>query len=164
METFLRLCSYCGCLKPFNPSAPENRKARGFAGARCWDCKLKNQLVPMAKWRAENPDKAAAAKNAWYMANPGKHRELNNTWYAANPGKRTELSQQYNMRKAQRTPPWANLDKISEIYRKAALKGLAVDHIVPITHPLVSGLHVEYNLQLLTKSENSIKSNKFEAA
>lgn len=64
--------------------------------------------------------------------------------------------------------PWADKKAIRAIYIKArqltAETGIKheVDHIVPSNHPLVCGLHVEANLQILTEFENIGKSNKFE--
>jgi len=64
-------------------------------------------------------------------------------------------------------PPWANVTEIRNIYKRARQltyeTGIKheVDHIIPSTHPLVCGLHVENNLQILTEHENIKKSNSF---
>ena len=56
---------------------------------------------------------------------------------------------------------------ISEIYALAKLRTKVtgfewhVDHIIPLRHSLVSGLHVENNLQVITKAHNLVKSNKW---
>lgn len=61
----------------------------------------------------------------------------------------------------QRTPAWADLSKIKEIYREARESGLSVDHIIPLRGKIVSGLHVHNNLQILPGSVNSSKGNTF---
>lgn len=57
------------------------------------------------------------------------------------------------------TPSWADTVQIGWLYDFAAKVGLSVDHIVPLQHPLVCGLHVEHNLQLLPLAENLRKGN-----
>lgn len=57
--------------------------------------------------------------------------------------------------------PWADRKKVARIYSEARLKGLHVDHIIPLKNNLVCGLHNEFNLQLLPPGENIRKSNSF---
>lgn len=63
--------------------------------------------------------------------------------------------------KNNRMPKWADISKIKEIYYNCP-EGYHVDHIVPLQGTLVSGLHVEYNLQYLLAEDNLKKHNKFE--
>ena len=37
-----------------------------------------------------------------------------------------------------------------------------VDHIIPLQGAIVSGLHVEGNLRVITATENMIKRNRYE--
>ena len=64
------------------------------------------------------------------------------------------------------TPRWADDAKISAIYQRCARISAEtgvihhVDHIFPLRGKLVSGLHVDANLQILPASENRRKGNR----
>src|SRR5574343_262986 len=148
----MRYCSYCGEDKPYNPTATPQHKASGFYGNRCWDCHLV-QLRVNLQAMYNRPDGKAKLK-AWGLASATR-------WAKENPGKANAKSIRRKTGIKLRTPPWANLKAIEAIYQEAATKGLTVDHVIPLRGKLVSGLHVENNLQLLTKSENSKKGNKY---
>lgn len=70
--------------------------------------------------------------------------------------------------KMQRTPSWLSefdLDYMKSIYIQAKelekITGIKyhVDHIIPLQGKEVSGLHVPWNLQIITAEENTRKSN-----
>lgn len=58
------------------------------------------------------------------------------------------------------TPKWANREAIMQIYLNKP-DGHHVDHVIPLRGKLVSGLHVESNLQYLTAEANMRKHNTF---
>ncbi len=66
----------------------------------------------------------------------------------------------------QATPEWVNLKDIEAIYIAASKKtkesGIShhVDHIMPISHPLLCGLNIPLNLQILSGTENCSKGNR----
>ena len=62
--------------------------------------------------------------------------------------------------KYQQTPRWANEERIKEMYSFSS-KEVNVDHIIPLIHPLVCGLHCEDNLKPIPAKENLKKHNKF---
>lgn len=53
-----------------------------------------------------------------------------------------------------------NKEKIKKIY--ASAQDNHVDHIFPLVHPHFCGLHVPWNLQVLTSFDNMSKGNKVE--
>ena len=61
----------------------------------------------------------------------------------------------------QATPIWADKETIKDFYMEAQYFNLQVDHIVPLIHEAVCGLHVPDNMQLLSLSENARKGNRF---
>jgi hypothetical protein len=62
-----------------------------------------------------------------------------------------------------RTPPWVSKEAIIAIYASCP-KGKEVDHIIPLKGLIdgrpVSGLHVPWNLQYLTPTQNRKKKNR----
>lgn len=61
--------------------------------------------------------------------------------------------------KLQAIAPWANFNKIKEIYENCP-EGYQVDHIYPLQGVNSCGLHVETNLQYLTSKDNRSKGNR----
>jgi len=65
--------------------------------------------------------------------------------------------------------PWCTWPEIWAIYREAKRltketgRKHVVDHYVPVTHPLVAGLHTPANLRVIPEDENLSKSNKIPA-
>lgn len=124
-----------------------------FNGRRCGECRK----VYKKAWKESNSIHVKAGDRAWYRANPGK----------ANAKRR-----RYEASKLQRTPAWLTKEQLIEIEDFYILaqelawlnqdgKAFHVDHIIPLQGEQVSGLHVPWNLQLLSAEENSSKGNKF---
>lgn len=72
----------------------------------------------------------------------------------------------YEARKKQAMPAWADRAAIAEIYERCAAMNAEggqqyqVDHIHPLASPLLCGLHVDYNLQIIPAVENQKKGNR----
>lgn len=68
-----------------------------------------------------------------------------------------------------RMPKWVDVEELRPFYEYARHLTLTtgvvyqVDHIVPLNGKYVSGLHVPYNLRVITKEENVAKLAKHES-
>lgn len=73
----------------------------------------------------------------------------------------------YVEQKIRATPPWvSHRDMMALHYKKLRMTeetGIPhrLDHIVPLTHPMVCGLNVPWNIQIITHAQNSRKGNRF---
>lgn len=120
-----------------------------------------------AKWQQENKETISAKRKERYRKNPHKERASALLYKKKYPAKDRAAGARRRAAKLQRTPAWADDWKILQFYIMAQkltkLHGVqfAVDHVIPLQGKLVSGLHVENNLQIITFSENSKKNNKF---
>jgi len=145
-------------------------------------CKVCN-LAKDKAWCKANPEKKAARAKAWYEANREKsiantkawrkaHPDIckaySKAWNKANPEKNTIKTTERRAAVKQRTMAWSDLEAIKAIYAKARhltkVTGVRheVDHYYPLRGKLVSGLHVETNLQILTSLENQIKGTSLQ--
>ena len=121
------------------------------------------------------------AKHEWYQNNKDKViaraqtrpaevlREYRNAWKLNNPVQVKASTTARKRRHRQATPKWLNFKQKSEIrqiYQIAITmtettgEQYVVDHIVPLRGQDVCGLHVPWNLRVITQEENLKKSNK----
>jgi len=123
-------------------------------------------------------------KNEWYQENretvinnaatrPAHVlREYRNAWKANNKTQIRADTKARRRKHCEATPPWLTRKQKSEIrqlYQIAITmtqttgEQYVVDHIVPLRSHEVCGLHVPWNLRVITQEENLKKSNKLVA-
>jgi len=103
-------------------------------------------------------------RREWGVKNKSKVLQSQQNYRKNNLGKMASNEAKHRARRYFATPKW--LDEFEELwlvelYDLANKRGLEVDHIIPLQGKVVCGLHVPWNLQLLSKTENCKKSNRF---
>ncbi len=118
------------------------------------------------KYAVANPEKIKANHLRWRQKNKVKHNASGLSWQKENPDKSAAKSARRRAHKLEATPKWLTREHKTAImgfYGRAQVLGLEVDHIVPLKGKTVCGLHVPWNLQFLTRSENAKKGNSWVA-
>ena len=158
------------------------RKTKGS----CIEC-LKIEWQTSNESRAEyfkkynKRDDTKDRKNDWYQANRDaviaraktrpieKLREYRNTWKENNIVQVRADTKARRRKHREATPPWLTRKQKTEIRQlyqiaitmtKTTGEQYVVDHIVPLRSPDVCGLHVPWNLRVITQEENLKKLNK----
>ena len=151
-------CKFCCTtfiLSKFRPN-------QQYCSPKCRAIDLKESISKYKKqWAKTNKEKVRFSQKKWLENNQEQYKKICYSYRQANKPK---LASYFSLRrrKVRRAQPvWANTSDILAVYKEAQYFGLEVDHIIPLQHPDVCGLHVWDNLQLLSKSENARKSNKF---
>ena len=115
--------------------------------------------------QAKNKDQSNARSKRWREANPERRREIANAWVKRNPESAAQHQRLRAARAKQAQPAWADKEQMKAVYTEAKRRRDAgekchVDHIVPLLSPIVSGLHCEANLQIISAFDNQSKSNR----
>jgi 5-methylcytosine-specific restriction endonuclease McrA len=107
-------------------------------------------------------EKHLERQRIWCKNNPEKVKLFKH----AQPAMMAQRTMRYYAAKIQAVPIWADFEKINDVYNRAKKMSLLndielhVDHIVPLKGKNVCGLHVHYNLQIITADKNRRKANK----
>lgn len=131
------------------------------------------------KWNRANPVVVAAASKKWKGKNVARVRAYKRAhpdknavaraaaWNKAHPHVQRAAGARRRATQIHATPAWANLAEIKKLYeiaaRRTRLTGMEwhVDHAVPLKSPLVCGLHVENNMQVMPARWNVAKGNRW---
>lgn len=158
------------------------RKTKG-ACVECLKVEWQQSYITRAEYFKEynNSEAGRKAKRRYYEQNKEaviaraaarpKHKqtEYKNTHKANNPEYYRALVSVRKRRHKKATPPWITKEQkltIRELYIRAMQltkitgERYVVDHIIPLINPEVCGLHVPWNLRVITQEENLKKSNK----
>ena len=162
---------------PKNPCKRCGTSLRYKSNYGCAECLRSSNR----EYQSKNRETLLPKKREWAKSNPEKNRAQSNKWQFENRKLATEIQKRARHAKweshykprlkaiaakrraslLQRTPAWADLEAIKRIYADCPV-GMEVDHVIPLMGKKVSGLHIETNLQYLTKKENSSKGAKYE--
>lgn len=162
-------CKPCLALKSkaYKAQDPEKWKAINRESKRssltAKDADKKRKKVAYSK----DPKKFLERNKAYYQANREKVASQALAYRKENKDRFSLLAAERNSRRRTATPSWVNGEAILSFYRESRmltkLTGVKheVDHIVPLQSVLVCGLHVPWNLRVVTKRENAKKSNRY---
>jgi hypothetical protein len=120
------------------------------------------------EYSALNREKKRVQSKEWRTNNLQKSREGSLRWARENKGVKLAANAAREKHIKIRTPKWANIQAIKDIYELAVFvseemgEAYHVDHVIPLRGKLVSGLHIETNLQIIKAVDNLSKNNKFE--
>ena len=134
--------------------AEYNKSEAGQAAKRRYYAANREEVIARAKAQP------AAEKRVYKKA----HKQSNPEYYKA-------LTSLRRRRHKNATPPWLTAEQkktIRQLYVTAQRltestgERYVVDHIVPLISDVVCGLHVPWNLRVITQEENLKKSNKLD--
>lgn len=160
----MKHCSKCDCTLPATDFSKETSKKDGLKSwckictkkyvAQHYEKNKQKYIDKAAQWKEENQERRAEIMS--------KHKKNNRAYYTENTAK-------YRADKDNRTPKClTEFDHlhIKCLYQVAAMRTResgepwSVDHVIALRGETVSGLHVPWNMAVITLEDNTRKNNK----
>ena len=160
----MKLCTKCNTIKPFTGFYKNKSKKDGY-GSMCSAC---NKVLSNS-WKKQHSTDNSLYNKQWQQQNKEKKLHNHKKWRTNNPNKVSSYTALRRAAKLQATPKWLTASHKLHMECKYSLAAMLskhtaeqhhVDHIVPLNGKTVCGLHVPWNLQVLTAKENLSKSNR----
>jgi hypothetical protein len=158
-----KAAEYCQKWRSANPDKSSEANAVWYAKNRA------KKLADDKSRREKNLQKFLERERASYLRNKASALAKNAKWRESNGPRIAAHAAKRRTAKSERTPLWLSVEQheaILAFYIEAArvseTTGIPhhVDHIVPLRGKTVSGLHVPWNLQIISATENLKKSNR----
>lgn len=183
MTAGTKVCSKCKAEKSVACFGKLSAAKDGYAYL-CLDC----TKTKMKVWRSENEQRYKEAKQRWadlnkdklrakskkyYAENREKHLAACDKWAKENPSKVARRFAKRRAIKRDSFPSWLSavqLAQIQEMYDVALARTVQtsikhhVDHIHPLQGNGFNGLHVPWNLRVITAKQNQQKTNNVDNA
>ena len=176
---YMKTCTKCGATKALKEFHKRNTSPCGYK-AECKACRNANKQIYdknnkklLKEYYNNNANKIKTRATEWYNNNKEicleRFKVNSEAWRKNNPDKNTAKEAKRRAKKLQATPKWLTKDHFKQIELEYSLAAWCtkvtkekyeVDHIIPLQGKHVCGLHVPWNLQVITAKQNREKSNK----
>ena len=176
INSYYKRCRKCNERKLYTEFTIDNSRSDKLK-YWCKEC----TLIDVHRYRSENSEKYKNYYKNYFQETKEHHKEnimkwkkehpeefkiIYNRYRDKNPEYMSFKNSKYRTQRKHAMPHWVDMSEIRKIYKQARelekLDGVKrnVDHIIPIQGENVCGLHVPWNLQILTESENLKKGNR----
>lgn len=175
----MKKCTKCEIFKTRDQFHKDKNRSDGLSYV-CKECAKQKTRA----WYKENKDRALAYERALYAQNPAiknkqaklwrqknqeRKRQNDKAWRLANADVVRASKMRRKITKIDRSRPYdteflslveIEAHELAELREAATGVKWHVDHIVPLKSKLVSGFHNEFNLAVITATENMSKGNR----